>query len=432
MFTQPGSATRYWLYDWLERFEVDTDARLDAVLNEESSIALALEMAEEANERDVEVEEAAVGAVVAGRGLDLSGMLTCNGFSCLEAEVDQLFSSVGYYFDEVIVEGLGPGHFLALAQDDVTEARMLVRQHLATHAQILIYLNRIGALPYVNFREKPFAYCDDHFREHASELGLPSALDEELAREVRHLLVNRGTIEARHVRDYVAYKFTSPMEDGITVFWRKVGDPPVTLQEAAESAFRKHCLAAIGDFALANDLSAPLAATANRILDFAREDVRPLREDDVALSLDLPTMSGLGAAELIKLREEDRDQFVTFRRSLTDAIRDQIRRAGEDSPSRVGQKVVREFVEPALADIDRTLRAASRNFSRKSAQNVGVSAVMTAIGLLGGWPLLIGGGVAALSGLAVHANQLSESKKEVELSDVYFLWNAAKKHGVHA
>lgn len=419
----------YWLSEWLDRLEIDTDEQLNRAIRDDAVVDLALELAESRIGTPIEFSSAP-GRVVAGRRLDLSGILSCGGAACLEREVDQLFSSFGYYFDRVIVEGLTPGRFLSRVRTD-TEKRGLVRVTLRTHAHIFLLLDRIGASQYLDFGAKPYVNCGDHYREHAEELGLSALLDKELERKVMAFLLKEGDVRSEQAGDLVAHVFSLPFEEEDWVHWQKPDARQPTLEDAAKSWVVAHSLGVIGDLALADRLKVPLAATADRLLDLSASQLRPLTPDDVAVSLQLPVLTGLPAAEIIKAREDDRDHFIKFREALAMAIRERIVVGDADTPADVAAKVIREYVEPAVANIGVRLQAASKSFGRKTMNHVGIASVMTSIGLLSGMPLLVAGGVAAFSGLGMHANQLADEKKDIELSDMYFLWNIKKQHGAH-
>jgi hypothetical protein len=93
--------------------------------------------------------------------------------------------------------------------------------------------------------------------------------------------------------------------------------------------------------------------------------------------------------------------------------------------------VRRDFIDPALADIHRRLEVATRALGRKMAQNALIGAAATSVGFLTGVPLVWGGGIAMVGSSIRHLNKFAEEEKDVELSDLYFLWRLEKR-GLHA
>lgn len=154
-------------------------------------VDFAIDLATVFNETPPEVDPGAT-TVVAGRQMDLSALFSCRAPSCQIAQADRLLSRAWHYFDSIDVEGLGPRRFLRSVESGGPAD---VAGDVRAHALVLLHLRAIGAEPYLLFREKPHAFCADHFREHAQEIGLPAALDDEFVRSVIERLAEEVEIE---------------------------------------------------------------------------------------------------------------------------------------------------------------------------------------------------------------------------------------------
>jgi hypothetical protein len=416
--------TGYWLAEWMDTIGIATPRDLHRALKSPTVHDTAVEMAHTAQEAGVARFEPDSARVVAGAHMDLSGIMSCNNLDCLSAEVETVFATFGHYFDSVVVEGLGPHRFYWRHRDSWNDRRI----QLETHGLLLLYLRDLGADRYLIFREKPHAFCTNHYREHAKDLGLAVALDRGLGKRIVKELAQSLSIETLHQDDDTVFYFvTHGFEEGGTVFRGSAGEPPPDVNEIARTLYTNHCLAAIGDHALAREAASPLAAFADRVVQFDAARYGDV-EDEAALHVRLPVLEGLGAADLIRLREDNRDHFVRFRAALAEAIREQAAAAETEAPDRIAARVVRDYVEPELSRISVDFGAARKLLAKKAAIDAGVAVVSTTIGMLTGMPLVLGTAVAASSSV-VHLKKYFDKASEIELSDAYFLWRARKRHG---
>jgi hypothetical protein len=63
---------------------------------------------------------------------------------------------------------------------------------------------------------------------------------------------------------------------------------------------------------------------------------------------------------------------------------------------------------------------------KKASASIGMGALMTTCGLLTANPLLITTGVGAVATTLPAAHKFIEDRRDVSLSDMYFLWRASQ------
>jgi hypothetical protein len=91
-------------------------------------------------------------------------------------------------------------------------------------------------------------------------------------------------------------------------------------------------------------------------------------------------------------------------------------------------EIAEDVISPAVSKIANQMRAAERLLSRSGGLTVAVTAIATTVGLMLQAPVVIGPLLGAAIG-GVDLKRYWADKKDVELSDMYFLWRLA---GVHA
>jgi hypothetical protein len=418
-----GDSKKYWLADWLADTGVENTRALIKALLDDRKVAKAVEIASLAASQPAREVESADATALAGRRLDLSGLGTCSHPTCIQRQLDEGLSNIWQYFDQVVVEGLGPRQFAARAN-----SLLYAREALLTHGSIYMHARQIGALPFMSFQEKPWAFCADHYKQHAREIGLPIALNGRVARTLVAKFEQEGSIEKKEMLNgYVAYYFRHPLfESGL--FWLV---PPedrkkITAHAMAQEMYSNACIGTIGDVALAERLGCPLVSDAETVLPMHTRPEMDAQIDRVALSMRLPGLTGATSEQILRLKREHMPEFVKFRGAVIAAIRERIDRLDQD-PRRVAADVQREFVAPAVADIEVRLKNSLSKMSTKAASGLALGAAMVTIGTLSGAPLVIGTGVATAASGAFDIKKYVEEKGDIGLSDMYFLWLAKRK-----
>jgi hypothetical protein len=151
-------------------------------------------------------------------------------------------------------------------------------------------------------------------------------------------------------------------------------------------------------------------------------------EADVAFHLSLPILEGIEPELLLRIRHDEHDHFEAFRTKLRLAIKERLERTDEPDAADVALEIRRDVIDPALNDIERRLKAARKLMQRKARLNLGLGSLVTSCGVLTANPIITGAGVAAMIGTSVTAgNKYLEEKRDIALSDMYFLWHT-KRH----
>lgn len=440
------ASSTYWLSRWLDDNGIVNEWEINQVLSRESGFRSICDAAEQANEALGVSRPAArdlPNAIVAGRRLDLSGQLTCTAYECLREDIDTAFKQIWHYFDSIVVEGLSP----RIVVDDVRRAKddrakKYVTYSIREQARLLLYLRNIGADKYTLFEHKTFAFCQDHWLEHAKTLGIREALDESKRADL-----------VRHIVDFSEFRIT-PQRDGswsVAILKAPFDKPDHLVVLGAKPTPKKiahHILvdlatATISDVELARRLSLPLAegtsmpwmarvrsrARTTGNADKARQT--ELTPDDVALQLRLPVFDRLPTADLLKLRDDERPDFEAFRSALRQAIRERVASASYgESASAIAKSIDEDYIRPGLAEIERKLRGGRQALIRKTAIDLAIGTVAAGVASMTSIPLMIAGGVAALGSavpLAPALHNYIDDTRAAKMTDLYFLWRMEQR-----
>jgi hypothetical protein len=186
------------------------------------------------------------------------------------------------------------------------------------------------------------------------------------------------------------------------------------------------------DVAIAHHANAPLGLVVwfhGRLL---RQSATRLTPTEVLFSLDLPVLNKVPIDTLLKIRKNDGDAFQRFRDSLTKAVTERLRESSSDG-GRLAEDIRRDVIEPELVRVRQRLASAERALSRKALVGFGLGSLVTVCRLLAGVPapLAVTGGVGTLTSVAASAALKDiDERRDVSLSDTYFLWKALE-HAAH-
>ena len=422
---------RFWMYDWLDDRGILTPEDVSRVLNRERGMRSLFTAASTAS-TDLRPVDSSDAVIAAGRSMDLTGVLECQHWECLTQKVDGLFKNAWHYFDKIVVEG--PSALRVQRMLDNSNHIDRYRPRMINYATALVHLRQQGLDRYLLFREKP-QECTSHFEEHLREANLEWTLTEK--DEFIADLAARGTIDGGPSRcgDHWHFDlrhpwFRVPISAVVSradsyfpnLNWNGQGDPMPAVAMGAYYRILAHLAA---DVRGAKNLEVPLALgfeVEENLLE-KRSSV-PATVDDVAVRLQLPVMQNLGAADILRFREDNDLDFERFRFALRSAI--QTRLTSSADPDLVASEVYREVLEPELALIEAKLMRAQKSLTLKSALQMGVGTVTTSVGLMTAAPPLIAAGLAVIGASPMHAAKFIDDSKEVKLSDMYFLWHAEK------
>jgi hypothetical protein len=423
----------YWLAHWIDENGIrsTTDARRllqnraarDALREDISAIPWTVEP----------LQDDASKAMLAGRTIDLSGELACYDPECLRKDVDYLFSRAWHYFDTIVVVGLAP----VVARELLDSFGNFEQTRFLGFVENFLYVREIGAENMLVYRQKPPA-CVDHLEQHAKESGTVRLLDQK--KTWRERLAVTGRIrELKQHGDHWHYVVFHPdiehMAQGIVRPGRRKAAAAIE-NLVFDDVFATYAANLVSDIWAARTLGCTLGSSVaihEELLD--QSSIIAPKVQDVIFELALPFIDRLPTRELIRLREDNWEYFEAFRTKLTAGATELLKNV-VDSPQATAdfaRRIEDDLIMPELHNIERQLRVASDLLSRKFSASVAVGLIGTAVGLLTRMPLVAAGGVAATGTALVDYKNYVDGKRDVRMSDMYFLWNAMRvaQHGKH-
>jgi hypothetical protein len=417
----------YWLEDWIDQQGVSSKSRAERLLRDpvirRDLLERAISATPEAKTPDAENQM----TIVAGRAIDLSGELDCSDPKCIRKEVDLLFSKVLHYFDKVIVAGPNPRAFASLLDSPNLNGDSYVIGHILN----FLYLREIGARDFLIFRSKP-DLCEEHTRETLQTAGIPNIFLE--TKRLIRKISKEADFGIEKVGSMVAILFDHPLFDHPLVSLRdhkaiRVSRNP-KYQATAELVWL-HLAALASDITAGRIWGAPLGST----LRFHRLLIEPIvgknQTEEIAFHLELPILRGLDAKTLVRLRRDEQPHFEKFRAALRKAINDRTKVSPGSRSEAIAEEIRNDVIEPSLATLRTRLKAARAALVKKSAVDLSLAALPVVFGLYAGNPIL-----AAFSALASpyaikHLTEASskyiDERKEITMSDTYFLFQAAAR-----
>ncbi len=414
----------FWLYEWIDEYEVGSTEEARKLLRPRSrSLRRLHELAAAVEWGPLAPYEGVGSALLAGRGIDLSGDLDCCHEVCQTKQVDELFGRALHYFDNLVIAGPPAYRYV----DDLAGGDDQALHNLGEHVAALLYIRKIGADDLVTFVQKPPA-CAAHYEEHAREAGLDLLVERsqpwiaELARAGRVLSLEKHG-------EHWHFQFGHPqLEHHVwsTVPSREDGGEP-TARDIAEAVCARYIAHLVSDVVAAGQLGLPLGASVEMHEDvLANARVASASVEDVAYELRLPLLENLPVRDVVKLRHDEWEYFESFRNALGAAIEKRLRDEGGDAAV-VAERVAKEVLEPELIKLDRRLRVAARSFQRRAATSMVVGGVATTIGLITGVPLIAGAGIAALGTSLPAAHKYFEEQGSIESENMYWLWRLQRE-----
>jgi hypothetical protein len=138
-------------------------------------------------------------------------------------------------------------------------------------------------------------------------------------------------------------------------------------------------------------------------------------------------LGGIPAQELLKIREHNWPYFERYRHAVRTAIREQQERAGSESPGKIAQAVVDEYVTPELADIERRFKIVKGSLVKKLGAAAFITGTATTVGAVSGVPLVVAAGIAAVGAASTSAAipqifNYVDQRDKIKYSNWYFLW----------
>lgn len=195
---------KFWLFDWLDTHNARDVTDAQKLLGETRPRKELRERVANVPYETEMLPQSEGPTIVAGCAIDLSGHLDCYAWECMKKQVDNLFSHVWHYFDQVVV--VGPSAFeISKYWSDRTESQVMKR--LLNYIRLLFYIRQIGAEDMLIFRQKRPA-CQIHLQQHLEEVGLQSTLAR--ADNIIEKLSRKAEIKTKVFRNHIDYVFIHP------------------------------------------------------------------------------------------------------------------------------------------------------------------------------------------------------------------------------
>jgi hypothetical protein len=305
-----------------------------------------------------------------------------------------------------------------------------IPDHLPVYVRLLLYLREIGAEELLIFRQKR-PPCQEHLKDHLHEVGIDDAEAE--AERVIPQLAEEAKLQLRVHDDHLDYTFSHPLFEH-TVWGAIRPDADEDLSQAvARSVVRKYLASLASDLYTAKVLNSPLGSTVRLHTRLLVGRTIASEDSSLAFRLELPALHGIDARTLLKIRNDERPTFDRFRRALAKAMEDRLAASTSKNAAEIANEIQQDVLEPALADIQMRLKAATGVLTRKAGVTIGIAGLPTIYGLYKATPLLVVPGLMQAVGTLISAtHKYIEERRDIALSDMFFLWEAQRHALKHA
>lgn len=195
---------------------------------------------------------------------------------------------------------------------------------------------------------------------------------------------------------------------------------------------KKYLSSFASDVYTARGLDSPLGSTVYFHGQLLKTIKAGLKEADVAFQLKLPILEDVSPEVLLKVRSDEKPHFEKFRQSLRLAIKQRLDNVSSDKATEIADEIRKDIIDPALNDIELRLKSAKEVVTKKAGLSLTLGALTTTFGLLTANPFLVAAGATPAVGYTIAAGQkFIEEKRDIALSDMYFLWQAQEHSKNH-
>jgi hypothetical protein len=424
----------YWFTAWLKTHRARDEASLQKALSRPRAIDSLLESSPPPvvpvrNEPPDSIE------LTGGKGIDLTGELGCHHIDCLAKEVGGLFRHAWHYFDRIVLPD--QALFCIMEFKQHKDVKRLI-QRLSPFVLVLRLIEKGGGHRLIRFETRTPG-CRQHFEEHARNAEIDQAFTNtaSLVREVAgsaNIFWSLGDEDGHaHLNFRLDHPAFEHSEWGSLCSLRNpLPEEETVIREAVATEVVQKYLAGLS----ADALAARRARTAlGTTIPFYKRllATHPSPQiEDIAFELALPISPNISVASLIKFRKTEGECFERFQAALRTAISERIKTASSPTAAVYAQEIKRDVIDPELRRI-RDRLAASRTLAvRSTATGLGLGAVAATVGLF--TPLNanpIGAGLTVGGAITMGASSLKKAvddhlaiRRDVSLSDMYFLWKA--------
>jgi hypothetical protein len=414
---------QYWVFDWFDVACIRTEQDISKAIGDKETLK-ELRQAARANLERAQGPLPSGVRVLAGRGLDLSGELDCWAVDWRLRQVNRLLSRVWFYFDFVVVaDWLTP----SLGSDSFSLDEH-GRERLVSDLFFLLLIWQAGSSPFLIFRSKP-SVCKEHWPQKIKELGLNSLRLQSQSLVPEIAANSRISTEPCDCGRKDCTRFTLNNNLFEHTVWGsyqrgKIENSDFRLA-SAESTIERYFDHLVADIWASKYYKASLGCTVQSHHLFLSGQVK--ERDSIAFQIDLPILNGATFDQLYRLREAEADHFQRFRTALRRVLDERLAASESVNGMHIAREITEDYLEPALHSIRDRLKASEGVMNKKSAVGLALGSLATVCGLLAGAGPTVStsaGISAAIAITSAAAMKHLEEKRDVELDDAFFLWNA--------
>lgn len=142
------------------------------------------------------------------------------------------------------------------------------------------------------------------------------------------------------------------------------------------------------------------------------------------LSLKIPFLDGLDITTISVVKEDHREEFAAFSRSMLDSVTGIKSALGTETFVSEVRHIQRDLVDAALSDVSKTISRIKRSEALRKAGLLAGLVGLNGAALLGAPAAAVVAGLGTTAGAALVAEKLAQLKAEGDLRDKkgYFLW----------
>jgi hypothetical protein len=422
-----GKSESHWLLKWTEEFDVATADDAIRRLRVPDAVDRIYSLAQ-TSPSVTDIDTTFEDAIIAGPEMD-HPYSNCNAPRCRIPIVENEFGQLLQFFDGIVMEGPPSSHYRALIEmgqgnSYPDELAYTLHQDLS----VLLHMKRIGLTRYITFADK-VKDDDDRLHQCAESLDLDYLMFFPQREQIAMQLSRESEVTIKQLAPDHWYGFVSHPLFGGSQGAHFSGKYRPKKYEVIDAIILRLGLNILSDVASARSMSLPLAPlTEPAFFSPDGESGRDVSVEDVALALKVPALQGLGTRGVIALREQEPEHFERYRSAVKTAIRDVIAARHGTSPTDIAQAVWRDSLVPEVADIGRKLKASRKGLAKTVATGASVGSIMVGIGELGSLSWLLQAGIATAATPLVEVYRYFANRQTLEISDMYFLWKAMRKH----
>lgn len=422
-----------WLFSWFKEVGLRNTDDVDRALRDPKQRAALTGIIEAASNNLSTPDVSGESSVVAGQSIDLSGWgASCMSENCLRMVADSLFARAWHFFDNVVVVGPSARHLqLFSTRESSDRFDYVIRSYYGLYR----YLAEAGALKYLKFSEKRRASLKESTANYVTRNE--SARISKFRQEWIADMQERASFEYGYIRRSKGYYVAIEMPElegryGYFIEASRSADKRKVARNALKSAYEMFATSLLYDISYARMHGAPLGsvhAVHENLLTDQLSAPKPAGRD-VAFNIPMPFIDGLPTKEILRIREQESASFEVFRSAIRKAIAERIKVAEDGERAfDIAIEIAEDVIGPALADIENRLNATLRSLVRGASVGLAVGGTVATVGLLTAFPVAgpIAGAALALPDIRNYLN----ARRDVETSEMYFLWKVSQK-AIHA